>query len=478
MDVGEYAGLDAVGLAGLIAQGEVSAAEVAAIAASAVKASNDVLNFRVGPPLPPRPPEPGPLSGVPILIKDIGAAMAGVPQELGSRLAAGMIPSADSTLVLRYRRAGLVALGRTTTPEFGSAFTTEPVTTGRTLNPWDLSRSTGGSSGGAAAAVAAGAVPIAHAGDSGGSIRIPAHCCGVFGLKPTRGRNPVGPAAGEVNSGLTAAHVITRTVRDSALVLDATAGMDAGARYGCPPPSMPFAQAIAGDPAPLRLALVTESPLAGQVAPEIMAAARDTAARCAALGHHVEEAALDFDAEMFIDMIRVIWSANLHHAARALSIALTRPVDATTLEPATLAIVEDGAWQSADTLLWGLDMMNRFSRLVAAFFDRYDMLICPTLSVTAPPLGLFAGDAPGMEVKAYLARLLAFAPFTMQFNVTGQPAASLPLHLSAGGLPIGTQIVARFGEEAGLLALSAQLERAFPWAGRLPPHGLRRAGMC
>ncbi|HEY0302685.1 MAG TPA: amidase, partial [Rhizomicrobium sp.] len=404
--------------------------------------------------------------------KDIGATVAGVPQELGCALARGLTPSIDSELTRRLRAAGLVIVGRSATPELGGTFTTEPKTTGATRNPWDLTRSVGGSSGGGAAAVASGAIPIAHAGDSAGSIRVPAHCCGVFGLKPTRGRNPTGPQAGEVNAGLTVAHVLTRTVRDSAAVLDATAGPDAGCRYATPAPDGTFLSAVRRAPRRLRIAVSPGSPLSSRVCAEVGDAAHATAALCAQLGHDVEEAGPAFDAEMFVETLKTIWCANIYHSVRKLAAATGRKADRTTLEASTLAMARFGAEISSDAYLGALDQMNAISRQIGAFFETYDILVTPTLSQVAPKLGAVDADAPVTDITRYLADLLGLAAFTAQYNMTGQPAMTMPLHRSAAGLPIGTQMVGRYAAEETLFSLAGQLEQALPWRDRHPATGI------
>ncbi|MEI9994396.1 MAG: amidase [Rhizomicrobium sp.] len=475
MKLVEYARYDALGLAELVRAKQVSPSELRAAATEASARLNGELNFLVGEPvaLPsPAPTEDVPFAGVPTLIKDIGAAVAGLPQEMGCALAQGLTPDRDSELTRRLRAAGLVIIGRSATPELGGTFTTEPKTTGATKNPWDLTRSVGGSSGGAAAAVASGAVPVAHAGDSAGSIRVPAHCCGVFGLKPTRGRNPTGPQAGEVNAGLTVAHVLTRTVRDSAAVLDATAGPDAGCRYAAPPSGGTFLSAARRAPARLRIAVSLGSPLADRVSSDVRDAARATATLCARLGHHVEEAAPSFDPETFVETLETIWCANIHHSVRKLEAATGRKADRDTLEASTLAMTRLGAEISSNAYLGALDRMNAISRQIGTFFETYDVLVTPTLSQAAPKLGVIDADAPVTDMARYLRDLLGLAAFTAQYNMTGQPAMTMPLHQNAAGLPIGTQMVGRYAAEEALFSLAGQLEQALPWRDRHPAIGI------
>lgn len=475
MRIDEYAAQDGLGLAAMIRRGDISAAEATAAAREAIARTNPALNFLVAEIADGALAEthsddgPAPYMGVPLLIKDVGAGIAGTPQELGSRLAQGMIPTEDSELSKRLRMAGFRIIGRSSTPELGSAFTTEPVAGGPTLNPWDLGRSAGGSSGGAAAAVSSGALAIAHAGDSAGSIRIPAHCCGVVGMKPTRARNPAGPQSGEVNSGLTTSHVLSRTVRDSAAALDATAGPDIGAPYWAPPPRGSFLEAASRPPPKLRIAVCVTSPLGETIADEIQQAALAAAGLCQAMGHEVEEASPQFDAGELLDHLEILWSANILHAVRKLERGLARRATADNLEGATWAMVRRGAALSADDLLGSFDGMNRFSRQMGEFFQRYDVLICPTFATTAPLIGALDGASAVSDLTDYLRRLFAMGPFTVQFNVTGQPAISLPLHQSPAGLPIGTQFVSRYADEETLFSLAGALEISAPWRGRRPP---------
>ncbi|WP_374593523.1 amidase [Sphingosinicella sp.] len=481
MRTDEYARCDALDLATLIRDGSVTATEVENAARDALAALNPALNVLAGPVPPPTPATHGTFAGVPTLAKDIGWAMASVPQEMGCLLAEGLRPAEDSEVIKRIRAGGFSIIGRSTTPELGSAFTTESRGIGITRNPWDVSRSTGGSSGGAAAAVAAGIVPLALAGDSAGSIRIPAHCCGVFGLKPSRGRLPSGPQAGEVNSGLTAAHVITRSVRDSAAALDLLAGPDTGYRYTAPSPGSSFLAATERPPAPLRLALLTASPFADTVDAGVIMAAEDTARLCEALGHSIEPIAIAFDADAAIDMLVTIWSANILRAVRRIEAATGRRADADTVEGATLAMIRHGETISAEAYLAALDQMNVFCRRMAIAADAFDAVISPVFASPALPHGVLSHDrrvGPGVEaLSAFFADVFRRAPFTVQYNLTGQPAMSVPLHV-LDGLPIGTQIAGRPGGEESLLSLVAALESARPWRDTRPPVSATRTGVA
>ncbi|HEX8573485.1 MAG TPA: amidase family protein [Allosphingosinicella sp.] len=467
----EYAQLDGLALAGLIRSGQVSRSEVMAAAQAAAEDLNPRLNFLVGKIEPHRSDDrpQAAFSGLPLLVKDIGLALAGVRQEMGSRLASGHSPNEDSEHARRLLSAGFVIFGRTATPELGSAFTTESRASGPTRNPWDMSRSPGGSSGGAAVAVASGVVPIAHAGDSAGSIRIPAHCCGVFGLKPTRGRNPVGPQQGEVNSGLTAVHVLTRSVRDSAAVLDSTAGPDPGCGYFAPPPPRPYLESVSRQPGPLRIGFSAESPLAGRISPQIRDSVLAAARLCEDLGHHVEAATIGFDPDEFVGDVETVWCSNMAFLAGLLEASTGRSAGPDTVEGGTLAMIRRGRAIGAEALLGALSGLNRFARSWAAQTAEYDIFLTGSFADVAPPLGAIVNDREVGDVNGLIRELLGCAPFTVQFNVTGQPAASIPLHMSSEGLPIAPQLVGRFAEEHVLLALCAQLEAEAPWRLRHPP---------
>jgi len=474
MRLDEYAALDGIALADLVRTGQVTARQTFEAALGAIKSTNSKLNFLVDwtheeaerciANVVPQ----APFAGVPMLIKDIGASVRGVPQELGCKLARGLTPDQDSEIVRRYRAAGFVFAGRSTTPELGASFTTESAATGATRNPWNLERSVGGSSGGAAAAVASGAVPVAHGGDSAGSIRIPAHCCGVFGLKPSRGRNPVGPQNGEVNSGLTAAHVITRTVRDSAAALDATEGPDPGCRYAAPGHAGTFLSAVQQDPPKLRIAMMTHNPFGGTLSQELVAATVGAAQLCESMGHDVEMAAPPFDADEFAQNLETVWTANIHHAIKGLMRAAGVETSDGLIEASTRATAERGSHITADQLLAGLDGMNRFARTLSSFFANYDVLLCPPMADVAPLLGIVDPAEEVEDVSAYIFGLLQSAPFTSQYNVSGQPAMSVPWSMSSDGLPIGVQFVGGYGQESALFSLAGAFERAAPWVSRVP----------
>jgi amidase len=411
----------------------------------------------------------GPFTGVPFLLKDLMALCRGERMTGGSRFLREFVADHDSELVVRLRRAGFVFLGRTSSPEFGLLPTTEPRLHGPSRNPWDPGRTTGGSSGGSAAAVAAGLVPMAHANDGGGSIRIPASCCGVFGLKPTRARNPLGPDVGDVMGGLVVEHAVTRSVRDSAALLDATAGPDVGDPYWAPPPGRPFREEVGADPGRLRIALSTETATGGPVHPDCVAAARDAAELCASLGHTVSEAAPALDGELLTRAFITVWASGCAEMIDAMGMLTGRTPTSEEFEPLTWALYELGRQQSAPAYLLALHALQRAARAVARFFLTHDVWLTPTLAEPPPPLGSFDGT-PDNPLGG-LFRAAAFVPFTGIANATGQPAMSVPLSWNREGLPVGSHFVGRFGDEATLFRLAAQLEAARPWAQRRPPLG-------
>jgi Asp-tRNA(Asn)/Glu-tRNA(Gln) amidotransferase A subunit family amidase len=469
----DYLSLDAVGLAERIAQGELSAAEAleAALARSAkvnpkVNAITHDLADRARREVAAKAPS-GPLAGVPFLLKDLGPRLAGTATTDSCRLYAQDIADADSPLTRLYKGAGLVIFGKTNTPELGLEPVTEPVMFGPTRNPWDLSRTAGGSSGGAAAAVAAGIVPAAHASDGGGSIRIPASCCGLFGLKPSRGRISYAPKD-EGWGGFSCGHVVSRSVRDSAILLDVGAVPQPGDPYWAAPPEAPFLAAAASDPAPLRIAFTTQAFSSNGLDPECAKAVRDAARLCQSLGHHVEEADPPID-RASLAAAGVVISASVAADLDTVAANRGRPIAEDEVEPITWTSYQRGRAVTGSAYLQSLRIAHTLGRTVAGFFERYDILITSTLGSPAIPIGALIGDPPDLD--GYAARLFAFMPNTQAFNVTGQPAASVPLATSADGLPIGVQFVARQGADALLLSLSGQLERAAPWAGRQAPIG-------
>lgn len=457
----------------LIHNGEVSPVEMVEAAIAAIEKYNPKLNAVVLPmyDIARRAVKAlkgdEPYRGVPLLLKDMCAEYAGAPLTAGSRFLQGYISPRDSELVARYRRAGFIVVGKTNSPEFASKPTTEPELYGATRNPWDLSRSPGGSSGGAGAAVAAGMVAVAHANDGGGSTRLPAAVCGLVGLKATRGRNPLGPDYGDIGAaGLLSEHVVTRTVLDNALMLDVTAGADAGAPYCPPPPLRSFASEVGVDPGRLRIAFSTQPITPTPVHADCQQAVRDIAALCESLGHHVEEAKPEVDAQHFNDFFTTIWLAMVAWMIRDWSVRLGRTPSPADFEKHTWKMYEiDGEVRPSD-FLKAVHDMQRFAREIAPFFSTYEVWLTPTVPEPPVPLGYFDFErkAPHQATE----RMQRFPRFTAIANVTGQPAMSLPLCWNAAGLPIGIQIMGRYADEATLFRLGAQLEAARPWAARRP----------
>jgi amidase len=471
----EYDRYDALGLAQLVRDKTISAAELLETAIAKVEAANPRINAivhklydqaraDVAAGLPQ-----GPFTGVPFMLKDLGAMQKGVPTSFGSRLFDGFIAEVDATITERYRAAGLVVLARTATPEFGLNASTEPVLHGPTRNPWDPTRSAGGSSGGSAAAVASRMLPAAHATDGGGSIRIPASCCGLFGLKPTRARNPSGPLVGEGWSGMSVAHAVTISVRDSAALLDATQGAAPGDPYPAPPVARPFLDEVGADPGKLRIALVTTPPDGTPVHADCVAAAESAARLCADLGHEIEPATLPAVPPIFNGATGVIICANLRNALEQRGRALGRAPGPKDVERVTWQMAEMGRQYTASEYAAAVQTIHGIGRTMASFFARYDVLITPTLA--RPPVALGHLDMMLEDLDVFTERLAGFMPFTPLFNITGQPAASLPLHWNAQGLPIGVQFAGRYGDEATLFRLASQLEAASPWRDRRPPAG-------
>ncbi len=487
--------LDGLALAELVRRKEVTAAELVEAAIARVEAHDPALNAVVdrlydraraqaAGPLPD-----GPFTGVPYLLKEILGEEAGVVSTEGSRFFRDRKPAADSELVRRHRKAGLVAIGKSNVPELGILPTTEPVLHGPAHNPWVPERTPGGSSGGAAAAVAARLVPIAHANDGGGSIRIPASCCGVFGLKPTRGRNPLGPAIGESWHGLVVEHAVTVSVRDSAALLDATAGPDAGAPYAAPPPERPYLEEVGRDPGKLRIGFTVRSQLGHEVHPDCVESVRDAASLCEKLGHRVEEAAPPVDREAFTRAFLVVVAGEISAQVARRAAELGRQPGGDELEPSTWLLVRCGQEFTAAEFVDAVKTLQQASRRMAPWFEQFDLLLMPTLG--QPPvkigalaprpaevaaLGVLRRAPVGVALRKILAKMaeelaFEFAAFTQLANVTGQPAMSVPLFWNRDGLPIGAHFTARFGDEATLFRLAAQLEAARPWAQRRPKIG-------
>lgn len=469
----EFALMDATEQAELVRRKQVKPVELVEAAIERIERWNPKLNAVITPMyeearkaaqdvLPD-----GPFRGVPFLLKDLQASFAGVRMAWGCAFLRNFVPDHDSELVSRLKRAGLVVLGKTNTPELGIVPTTEPVLFGPTRNPWDLMRSPGGSSGGSAAAVAAGIVPMAHANDGGGSIRIPASCCGVFGFKPTRARNPLGPDLGDAMGGLVVEHAVTRTVRDSAALLDATAGPDVGDPYWAPPRVRPYAQEVGTDPGRLRIAFTTKAPTGAKIHADCVEAVNDAARLCADLGHEVSEDAPDINGQMLNQAFTTVWAAGCASGIDAFAFFTQQAPKQDSFEPLTWALYEMGQRTTASEYILAQMILQRITRQVARFMQKYDVWLTPTLAEPPVPLGTFDAT-PGNPMQGFY-RAVQYVPFTPIANATGQPAMSVPLFWNREGLPIGAHFSAGFGEEGILFRLAAQLEAARPWAGRQPP---------
>ena len=469
----ELAVLDATAQAELVRRREVQPIELVDAAIERIEAVNPTINAvvtrmydeareAVSDPIPD-----GPFAGVPFLLKDFLAEYAGVRFTEGSAFLRDYVPEEDSELVKRYKRAGLIVVGKTNAPELAIGATTEPRLFGPTRNPWDTTRTPGGSSGGAAASVASGMVPMAHGNDAGGSIRMPAACCGVFGLKPSRGRNPLGPSYGDIFSGLVAEHALTRSVRDSAALLDATSGPAPGDPYWAPPPARPFIQEVGADPGRLRIAFTTETPLGSNLHPDCLAATRDAANACAELGHEVVKHTPSFDAELLWESFTSILSAGVAWGIDDWGRRTGRTPTSELFEPFVWALAEKGRRLGAPAYLLAVQDLQRTSRQLVVSLAEYDLWLTPTLGEPPLPLGtlVYYGGDP-VELRR---RQATFSPFTYITNATGQPAMSVPLYQSGEGLPVGVQFASRAGDEATLFRLAGQLEKARPWAGRRPP---------
>jgi amidase len=476
MSFTEYADYDGMGLAELVRDKEIEASELVEEAIARIERHDETLNavvhkgFEIGRQAAKAVDEGkqgGPFAGVPFLLKDIGAICEGLTVQFGSRFLAGFAPPVDDELVRRYKAAGTCILGVTNAPEFGLLPFTEPLAYGPCHNPWDPAHSTGGSSGGAAAAVAAGIVPMAHANDGGGSIRIPASCCGLVGMKPTRARISQGPYVGEALGGLVNHHVVSRTVRDSAAMLDATAGPMPGDPQMAPLPEGSFLAAAMKPPESLRIAFRRTDLEDKAIDPEVASAVCSTAELLRDLGHQVEEASPEgLSEEAFAGPFQVLWSAGAVTQIDLFARLTGKPIDWDLFEPATRAFYEDGQRYSAADYIAAWDTLQGLGRQLGRFFEGYDVLLMPTLASAPAKLGTF--DVRRTDIDGLYAELTRYVPYTPLFNGTGQPAISLPLQQSSSGLPLGMMFVGRFGAEELLYSLASQLEEALPWKERRP----------
>jgi amidase len=472
----ELARLDAGDQAALVARREVKPAELVEAAIERIEALNPTLNAVVATAYDQAVDatrampvdDTRPFAGVPFLLKDLITEAAGMPFTEGSRFLRDHVSTHDQELVVRLRRAGFVILGKTNTPEFGTAPHCEPRLFGPTRNPWDLERSTAGSSGGSAAAVASGMVPAAHANDLGGSIRYPASCCGLFGLKPTRGRVPLGPEYADPCGAMAVEHAVTRTVRDSAAILDAIAGPELGEPFPAPPLARPLRDEVDQPVGTLRIAFSAEAADGHPTDPVCVTALDEAVRLCDSLGHHLEERWLPPLRPEVGEAIGTFWGGVVSWIVEYWIRKVGRQPGPDELEPLTRAFWEGGRQTSAGDYLLALEELRRYSREVAAFFQEVDVWLTPTLAQPPPRLGEMQSD--DADPMAGLRRSSQFVAFPgIVANITGNPAMSVPLHWSAAGLPIGVHALGRFGDEATLIRLAAQLEQAQPWAARLPP---------
>ncbi len=489
----EYDRYDALGLAELVRNKEVAPTELCEEAITRIEKINPGLNavilkmFDQGRNTAKDPLANGPFAGVPFLVKDLLSTHAGVPMTMGCKAYRNHIPAHDSVLMQRYKATGLVILGKTNTPEFGLLGITEPELHGPTRNPWNQEHSPGGSSGGSAAAVASGMVPMASGGDGGGSIRIPASNCGIFGLKPTRHRNPAGPTYGQIWQGAAVEHVLTRSVRDSAAMLDATTGADPGASYALPLPERPYLEEVRRDPGSLRIAFTRKSPLGTSMHPECIKAVEDAAKLLEGLGHKVEEAQPDIDgmalARSYFTMYMGETAADIAEIGSFLG-RKARPAD---VEGTTWALGLLGQAFTSGEFVLAIRQWNTYARRMGDFLMKYDLYLTPTTAFPPVRIGelkLSPAEHLAMRITNTLRlgrlmrlsgiadklaiEMLAKTPFTQLANVTGLPAMSVPLYWTPDGLPIGIQCIARFGDEATLFRLAAQLEKTRPWFNRRP----------
>ena len=488
----EYVSHDALGLAELVRSGAVTADELLDIAFARIEVLDPMINAVVHLMADDARRDAtratdGPFTGVPFLAKDLTTMYSGHPTSAGSRFLKDHVVTWDSELARRVKATGVSVAGKTNTPEWGLLPVTEPEVWGPARNPWDTERSPGGSSGGSGAAIAAGIVPMAGGGDGGGSIRIPASCCGLFGLKPTQFRTPSGPRRGQLWRGAAVEHVLTRSVRDSAVMLDATHGPDAGAPVQIPPPERPFAQEVGADPGRLRIAWTTIPAVPTEVHADCVAAVHDAVALLEELGHELVEDHVAIDGPTFARMFLTVVAGEVGADVDEASEAVGRRPRRDELEPSThaLSLLSDAlsAKEFAQALRW-VEVMGRD---VGRFFQEYDLVLTPTVSTPPPPIGTIAPSASerlqlkilgalgsGRLIKAAglideaAKTALDFIPWTPIYNVTGQPAMSVPLFWNDAGLPIGVHLVARYAQEATLFRLAGQLERARPWFDRLP----------
>jgi amidase len=490
----EYDQYDGLGLAKLVREKKISAVELCEEAIRRIEKLNPLINavitpmFDIGYDTAKKPLPDGPFAGVPFLLKDLLSAYAGVALSSGCRAYKDYVPDYDSEIIKRFKKSGLNALGKTNTPEFGLMGITEPELFGPTLNPWNTERTCGGSSGGSAAAVASGMVPLASGGDGGGSIRIPSCYCGLFGLKPTRGRTPTGPKYGKLWQGAAVEHVLTRTVRDSAAVLDVIEGADAGAPYVIKPPERPYSEEINREPGSLKIAFSTRSPLGMDTHEHCRDAVLKTVELLETLGHKVEEAQPDIDGIRLAHTYFILYFGEVAADIKLAESLLKKKVNKNDFEITTWFFSKLGECYSATEFVEAMREWDIAARIMGQFHSRYDLYLIPTVAQPAAKIGElvpkpyekmameiisflrmgFLAKASGM-VNRIAIQTLAKTPFTQLANFTGQPAMNIPLQWDKEGMPCGVQFIAPFGDEATLLCLAAQLEKAQSWFAKRPP---------
>ena len=473
MKISEYTRYDGLGLAALVRAGEVSREEPTSAAFRAMDVVNERLNAIVGRVDPPVGADHfdarAPFAGVPFVVKDLWHGWGGVVCNEASRLGEGFAALEDNALAARFRNAGLVVMGRGNTCELGLSGQTDPAIYGAARNPWDLSVSPGASSGGSAAAVAAGVVPIAHGNDGGGSIRMPAAFCGLVGLKPSRGRNPLGaPTFGDGAHPVVAHHVMSRSVRDNAAALDVSSGPKGGDFIPLARPQRSFLDEVANESGGLRIALCTRIKEASEADPICVAAARAAAALCETLGHEIEEATPEVGYQDIIDVCMDFYALSVVSSIDAMARATGRRPGPDTLEAPSLSTYEMGRRMSGQRVARRMEQLASISRVMGEFMRRFDVVLTPTTSMMPPEVGRYSAGNYTAGDLSYWADEGEIYNFLPLFSVSGQPAMSLPLYWSDDGMPVGVQIAGAIGEEAVLYRLAGQLERAAPWLDRRP----------
>lgn len=461
---------DGIAISELISKGEISSTEVLKASIERIERLNPQLNavvhahFDLARQQVKNGLSKSPLSGVPMLLKNTGFEAEGMLLSSGSELLRNVVSKRDSTITARYKAAGMVIVGKSNTPEFALSFTTESEAFGPTHNPWDLSRSAGGSSGGSSAAVASGMVPLANSSDGAGSTRLPASHCGLFGFKPSRLVNPVGPVAAEAIGGMSTPHAVTWSVRDNAAMLDISGGSDLGDPWASPATSKSYLSALDKMPPRLKVAMIVDAPDGSPIAPEMVESIRETAKLLGDLGHQVEEVTdAGYDAEVLKTAWRIVVGVNV---ALGVTGGDATSANIAKLEPVNQEWVREALEIPGTRYLWAINQLHASSRAMARFFGQYDVMLTPAAAEPAPLLGKLAGK--GQSIDAFYDQFWSHSPFTAVFNTSGCPAMSVPLGMSPSGLPIGSHIGAGFGKDALLFSLAAELERAAPWINRRP----------